>query len=215
MVLSASSREGRCDPVNFKKCANKGSSITLKSDRCAKLYISAVLQLRGPDHNETFIRLAHYGNATVDAARCQFVNGVNVQHEHVHAVSHEVPPRLVLTNPRLFRIKGFKNHFAPAIHHDQVVGLRLEGVSNRQKGIIQPIIVRAESRRHINGKVYGSEVGHDFFIVFDLKRNARCFGTRVGIRICYFPMIKFPILHWRRFCIQYALQLQVLLPTRP
>jgi hypothetical protein len=29
--------------------------MTLKSDRCAKLYIKAVLQLRGPDHRETFI----------------------------------------------------------------------------------------------------------------------------------------------------------------
>ena len=92
MVRSTSSREGRSDPVNSKKCANNGSSITLKSDRCAKLYISAVLQLRGPDHNETFIRLAHYGNVAVDAARSQFMNGVDVQREHVHAVSYIVPP---------------------------------------------------------------------------------------------------------------------------
>lgn len=50
---STSAREGRSAPVCFKKWANKGSSTTPKSGRCAKLYIKAVLQLRGPDQRDT------------------------------------------------------------------------------------------------------------------------------------------------------------------
>jgi len=52
---STSARDGRFAPVCRKKCASKGSSTTPKSGRCAKLYIKAVLQLRGPDQRETVI----------------------------------------------------------------------------------------------------------------------------------------------------------------
>ena len=90
IVCSTSSLEGRSAPVSFRKCANNGSSTTLKSERCAKLYISAVLQLRGPDHKETFISLSKYRNVAVDDSRRQFVNRLHFQHKHVQTISHKI-----------------------------------------------------------------------------------------------------------------------------
>lgn len=53
IVRNTSSREGLSTPVCFRKCPNKGSSNTRVSDRCAKLYIVAVLPFLGPAHNAT------------------------------------------------------------------------------------------------------------------------------------------------------------------
>ena len=50
MEASTSSRDGLDAPVCWRKCPNKGSSMTLVSCLWAKLYMVAVLPVRGPAH---------------------------------------------------------------------------------------------------------------------------------------------------------------------
>ena len=58
-MRNTSSRDGLSTPVCSRKCPNNGSSNTRVSDRCAKLYIVAVLPFLGPAHNAT-VRAMRY-----------------------------------------------------------------------------------------------------------------------------------------------------------
>ena len=57
----------------FRKCANKGSSTTRVSDRCAKLYIVAVLPFLGPAHNAT-VRAMRYASRFFDRSTSSAAN---------------------------------------------------------------------------------------------------------------------------------------------
>ena len=134
IVANTASREGRAAPVCSKKWPNNGSSITLMSRRCAKLYIRAVLQLRGPDHSEmiTWLRwLSDDRDGSCKQLRCQGMHRLYRQSIHVLSVPHKVIATLMLAQPRFIRVGRFKHLFSPAIGNHQMIRAGNKCITNR------------------------------------------------------------------------------------